>query len=120
MTERANTGPSLELRPAERLVLVDGRGLALSAREVGLLAELLAGRGHVITRETLYRTVWGSAPRQHDRSVDVYVHRLRSKLAAAAPGWSFIHTHFGLGYRLDPVRSPGFHNPVTSPQQASA
>ena len=35
-----------------------------------------------------------------DRSVDVYVRKLRVKLEAALPGWSFIHTHFGFGYRL--------------------
>jgi hypothetical protein len=38
--------------------------------------------------------------RVRDRSVDVYVRKLRVKLEAALPGWSFIHTHFGLGYRL--------------------
>jgi DNA-binding response OmpR family regulator len=38
--------------------------------------------------------------RSRDRSVDVYVRKLRVKLDAALPGWSFIHTHFGFGYRL--------------------
>jgi DNA-binding winged helix-turn-helix (wHTH) protein len=38
--------------------------------------------------------------RVRDRSVDVYVRKLRVKLEAALPEWSFIHTHFGLGYRL--------------------
>ena len=39
--------------------------------------------------------------RAADRSVDVYVHKLRAKLARALPGWRFIHTHFGFGYRFD-------------------
>jgi DNA-binding response OmpR family regulator len=117
--ETLTTGP-LELRPLERLVLIDGRGLALSAREVDLLEELLRHRGHVIEREALYREVWGLPLRPHDRSVDVYVHKLRAKLSGAAPQWDVIHTHFGVGYRLDPVRSPGFHKPVTGSQQAVA
>jgi DNA-binding response OmpR family regulator len=110
----------LELRALERLALVDGRGLALSAREAALLAELLRADGHVVGRADLHTRIWGSAPRDQDRSVDVYVHKLRTKLGRVAPEWSFIHTHFGVGYRLEPVRSQGFHNPMTSPQQAVA
>ena len=114
------SAPELLLRPVERLALVSGRGLALSGREVSLLDELLRNRGHVVTREALYEQVWGQPLREHDRSVDVYVHKLRAKLSAVAPGWSFIHTHFGLGYRLDPVPSQAFHNSMTTPQQAVA
>jgi DNA-binding response OmpR family regulator len=62
---------------------------------------VLAGReGRVLTREELYHAVWGGRLRADDRSVDVYVHKLRSKLARALPEWRFIHTHFGLGYRF--------------------
>ena len=52
--------------------------------------------------------------RADDRSVDVYVHKLRSKLAAALPRWSFIHTHFGFGYRFQPEPSHPFHKTGTS------
>jgi DNA-binding response OmpR family regulator len=44
----------------------------------------------------------------------VYVRRLRAKLAAAAPDWTFIHTHFAFGYRFAPERSHVFHIPATS------
>ena len=37
-----------------------------------------------------------------DRSVDVFVRKLRSKLQKRSPGWEYIHTHFGIGYRFDP------------------
>jgi DNA-binding winged helix-turn-helix (wHTH) protein len=37
-----------------------------------------------------------------DRSVDVFVRKLRSKLQRRSPGWEYIHTHFGIGYRFDP------------------
>ena len=51
-------------------------------------------------REELFRLVWGREMRAGDRSVDVYVRKLRVKLEEALPGWRFIHTHFGFGYRL--------------------
>jgi DNA-binding response OmpR family regulator len=53
--------------------------------------------------------------RTADRSVDVYVHKLRAKLAEALPEWRFIHTHFGFGYRFSPEPSQRFHNVATSP-----
>jgi DNA-binding winged helix-turn-helix (wHTH) protein len=37
-----------------------------------------------------------------DRSVDVFVRKLRQKLESASPSWRYIHTHFGVGYRFDP------------------
>ena len=51
--------------------------------------------------------------RGDDRSVDVYVNKLRIKLAAALPDWRFIHTHFGFGYRFHPERSHLFHSSAT-------
>ena len=51
--------------------------------------------------------------RADERSVDVYVHKLRSKLAEVLPEWRFIHTHFGFGYRFQPERSHQFHNSAT-------
>jgi DNA-binding response OmpR family regulator len=53
--------------------------------------------------------------RADDRSVDVYVHKLRAKLGRALPGWRFIHTHFGFGYRFQPEPSQLFHNSATRP-----
>ena len=37
-----------------------------------------------------------------DRSVDVFIRKLRSKLQRHSPSWSYIHTHFGVGYRFEP------------------
>ena len=56
----------------------------------------------IVSREELSSAVWGREFRSGDRSIDVYVHKLRVKLEAALPGWSFIHTHSGFGYRLWP------------------
>jgi DNA-binding response OmpR family regulator len=103
----------LEIRPSEFLALAAGKALSLSVRELDLLAALARRQGRIVSREELYGTVWGAALRAHDRSVDVYVHKLRSKLANALPEWSFIHTHFGFGYRFQPEPSHRFHKSDT-------
>jgi DNA-binding response OmpR family regulator len=99
----------LEVRPADHLALMNGRALSLSVRELELLAALVRRKGRIVPREELYETVWGASLRAQDRSVDVYVHKLRSKLARAVPECRFIHTHFGFGYRFEPELSHPFH-----------
>ena len=91
-------GP-LEILPEDHLVRADGRALLLSLREQRLLTELARRADRVVSREELFRLVWGRELRHGDRSVDVYVRKLRVKLEAALPGWRFIHTHYGFGYR---------------------
>jgi DNA-binding response OmpR family regulator len=95
----------LEIRPDEGLVLATGQALMLSVREFELLAAMARRQGTIVTREDLYRTVWGGELRAGDRSVDVYVSKLRSKLETALPDRRFIHTHPGFGYRFQPQPS---------------
>jgi DNA-binding response OmpR family regulator len=99
----------LEIRPDEGLVLATGRALTLSVREFELLVAMARRAGAIITREELYRTVWGSQLRLGDRSVDVYVSKVRSKLEIALPDRRFIHTHPGFGYRFQPELSRDVH-----------
>ena len=103
----------LEIRLGEGLVLATGRALTLSVREFELLAALSKRIGAIITREELYTTVWGGALRTGDRSVDVYVSKLRGKLEAALPDRRFIHTHPGFGYRFQPEPSRNVHMEAT-------
>ncbi len=103
----------LEIRPAEYLALAGGRALTLSLKELELLAALARREGRIVSREELYQTVWEAPMRADERSVDVYVHKLRSKLAGALPEWRFIHTHFGFGYRFQPEPSHPFHKTGT-------
>src|SRR4051794_4529984 len=98
----------LEIRPSEYLALAGGRALTLSVRELELLAALGRREGRIVPREELYRTVWGAPMRTADRSVDVYVHKLRAKLAAALPEWRVIHTPLRVGYRVSPAPSQRF------------
>ena len=103
----------LEIRPEEGLVLAAGRALTLSVREFGLLVALARRNGRIVRREDLYRLVWEAPLRTGDRSIDVYVHKLRTKLEDALPAWRFIHTHVGFGYRFEPTVSHAFHNQAT-------
>ena len=105
---------ALEIRPSEYLAVAGGRTLALSVRELELLAALARRPDRILAREELYETVWGTPMRRTDRSVDVYVHKLRTKLASALPEARFIHTHFGFGYRFAPEPSHPFHRAATS------
>jgi DNA-binding response OmpR family regulator len=102
--EVISVGP-LEILPDEHLVRVRGRAMNVSVRELRLLTELARRADRIVPREELFRLVWGREMRRGDRSVDVYVRKLRFKLAAVLPGWSFIHTHFGFGYRLAAERA---------------
>jgi DNA-binding response OmpR family regulator len=92
----------LEIRPEEHAALVDGRPLRLTMRELQLLVTLAEHPQRIMTREELFSAVWGSQPRRDDRSVDVYVRRLRAKLGEALPETQLIHTHNGIGYRFSP------------------
>jgi DNA-binding response OmpR family regulator len=99
----------LEIRLEEGLVLATGRALTLSVREFELLCAMARRQGAIITREDLYGSVWGGELRPGDRSVDVYVSKLRNKLEIALPDRRFIHTHPGFGYRFQPQPSRNVH-----------
>lgn len=90
----------LEIRPSEYIALARGRPLRLTVRELDLLTALAERRDRIVSREELYRVVWEEPYRKSDRSVDVYIARLRQKLDEAVPGAAYIHTHFGFGYRF--------------------
>jgi DNA-binding response OmpR family regulator len=111
--EVLNVGP-LEILPDENLARASGRALMLSIRELRLLTELARRADRIMAREELFRLVWGREMRQGDRSVDVYVRKLRVKLEDALPAWRFIHTHFGFGYRLAAEHKRGQNEPFTS------
>ncbi len=111
--ERIGVG-ELEILPESGLVVARGRTLVLSVREFSLLVALARRPGRIVSREELFGLVWGGALRRGDRSIDVYVHKLRVKLEAALPDGRYIHTHIGFGYRLSPERSHDFHTAATA------
>jgi DNA-binding response OmpR family regulator len=92
----------IEVRPDQFQAFVADRSVDLTRREFELIALLAAAEGRVLEREEIYERVWGYTMARGDRSVDVFVRKLRQKLERASPGWRYIHTHFGVGYRFAP------------------
>ncbi len=103
---REDVGPmvagELEIRADQYQAFVSGQSIGLTRREFELLALLADAHGQVIEREDIYQKVWGYAMAHGDRSVDVFIRKLRQKLQRHSANWTYIHTHFGIGYRFDP------------------
>jgi DNA-binding response OmpR family regulator len=95
------TAGELTIRSDRYQAYVGHSSIELTAREFQLLL-LLAQNERVLERAEIYERVWGYAMAHGDRSVDVFVRKLRQKLLAASPEWTYIHTHFGIGYRFAP------------------
>lgn len=100
----ASGGPvvigEVEVRADQFQAFVAGVSLDLTRREFELLNLLAENEGNVLERETIYQQVWGYAMAHGDRSVDVFVRKLRQKIERRSPGFKYIHTHFGVGYRF--------------------
>jgi DNA-binding response OmpR family regulator len=113
VSERVDAAPlvagELEIRADQFQAYAAGRNVDLTRREFEVLQLLAQAEGKVLQREEIYQAVWGYAMAHGDRSVDVFVRKVRLKLETASPAWSYIHTHFGVGYRFDPER----HEPPT-------
>jgi DNA-binding response OmpR family regulator len=110
----------VEIRADQFQAFVGGVSVELTRREFELIQLLAEAEGLVMQREEIYERVWGYAMVHGDRSVDVFVRKLRQKLERASPGWRYIHTHFGIGYRFaaEPTEAPG--EVVVAPAPAAA
>ena len=116
-----STVGELTIRPDLHQAYVGSASVELTAREFEIL-HLLSKSDRVLRREEIYERVWGYAMAHGDRSVDVFVRKLRQKLRTASPSWSYIHTHFGVGYRFAPEPDDGSQppDPGTSPDGTPA
>ena len=90
----------VEIRSDRFQAFVGDSSLDLTRREFELIELLAAAEGRVLEREEIYSRLWGYTMVRGDRSVDVFVRKLRQKLEKASPRWRYIHTHFGIGYRF--------------------
>ncbi len=121
----------LEIRPDQFQAFVGGQSVGLTRREFELLQVLASSNARVIEREDIYQSVWGYAMAHGDRSVDVFVRKLRGKLQGHSHEWNYIHTHFGIGYRFEaepadgsnanlaPLAEPGIEPDDADPARAS-
>ena len=87
--------PELKVLEGERVALLDGQRVELTAQEFALLLALLENPDTPISREQLLRKAWGYQSMGETRTVDVHVQRLRRKL-----GVERIETVYKCGYRL--------------------
>jgi DNA-binding response OmpR family regulator len=97
----------LRIDPREVQAFVDGESAELTPTEFRLLYQLALERGRVVTRDELLQKIWGRRESHRDRTVDVFVRRLRDKIDRRASRHSFIQTRYGVGYRLEPSAKDG-------------
>src|SRR5213595_3249751 len=93
----------LRIDPREVQAYVDGESAQLTPTEFRLLYQLALDRGRVSTRDELLQRIWGRREMHRDRTVDVFVRRLRDKIDRAASRHTFIQTRYGVGYKLEPI-----------------
>jgi DNA-binding response OmpR family regulator len=93
----------LRIDPLEVQAFIEGQSAELTPTEFRLLYQLALERGRVVTRDELLQKIWGRRETHRDRTVDVFVRRLREKVDRRAPRHTFIQTRYGVGYRLEPV-----------------
>jgi DNA-binding response OmpR family regulator len=94
----------LRIDPREVQAFVNGASADLTPTEFRLLYALALEQGRVVTRDELLQRLWGRRETHRDRTVDVFVKKLREKLDKHASGYTFIQTRYGVGYKFEPVR----------------
>jgi two-component system alkaline phosphatase synthesis response regulator PhoP len=93
----------LRIEPALVQAFIEGESVELTPTEFRLLHALASQRGRVVTRDELLQSLWGRRHTYRDRTVDVFVRKLRDKIDRSAPRHTFIQTRYGVGYRFDPT-----------------
>jgi DNA-binding response OmpR family regulator len=91
----------LRIDPRDVQAYVDGESVGLTPTEFRLLYQLALDRGRVVTRDELLQKLWGRRQTRRDRTIDVFVRRLRDKIDRHAPRHTFIQTRYGVGYKLE-------------------
>jgi DNA-binding response OmpR family regulator len=90
----------LRIDPRNVQAYVEGESCELTPTEFRLLYALALEQGRVVSRDELLQRVWGRRATRRDRTVDVFVRRLRGKLDASSRH-TFIQTRYGVGYKLE-------------------
>jgi DNA-binding response OmpR family regulator len=91
----------LRVDPESVQAYLDGRSAGLTPTEFRLLYALAQESPRVVTRDELLQQIWGRRLTRRDRTVDVFVRKLREKIDARAPRHAFVHTRYGVGYKLE-------------------
>jgi len=92
----------LRIDPREVQAYVHGESVGLTRTEFRLLYALALEGGRVVTRDELLQRIWGRREGHRDRTVDVFVRKLREKVDRRARDHTFVQTRYGVGYKLEP------------------
>ena len=90
----------VQIDPVKKTVTVDGASVTFSKKEFEILHLLASQPGHIFSREDLINELWKDAPYVLDRTVDVHIARIRSKLSACK---SYLTNRSGYGYTFNVV-----------------
>jgi DNA-binding response OmpR family regulator len=101
--DRVIEAGGLTVDPDQVQAFTGGQSIGLTPREFEVLFVLARAAGKPLPRERIYREAWGYEMMRGDRSVDVFVRKLRQKLAAAVPELTYVQTHYGVGYHFEPA-----------------
>ncbi|KAA3643599.1 MAG: DNA-binding response regulator [Chloroflexi bacterium] len=91
----------LKIDPAARMLYVDGKGVAVTAKEFDLLWLFTSHPGRVFTREQLLDKVWGEGYYGDPSTVTVHIRRLREKIEKDASTPKYLVTVWGVGYKFE-------------------
>ena len=91
----------LRLDPRNVQAYVDGTSAELTPTEFRLIYALALDEGRVLTRDELLQRVWGRRASHRDRTVDVFVRKLREKVDSRSSRHTFLQTRYGVGYKLE-------------------
>ena len=92
----------LRIDPESVQAYLEGRSTGLTPTEFRLLYALAQESPRVVTRDELLQQIWGRRLTRRDRTVDVFIRKLREKIDDKAPRHAFVHTRYGVGYKLEP------------------
>jgi DNA-binding response OmpR family regulator len=106
--QEENRGEAIEIEelridPGQVQAYIDGKSAELTPTEFRLLYALALEKGRVVSRDELLQKLWGRREGHRDRTVDVFVRKLRDKIDRQASRHAFIHTRYGVGYKLEAV-----------------
>jgi DNA-binding response OmpR family regulator len=93
----------LRIDPSQVQAYVHGENAELTPTEFRVLYALALEQGRVVSRDELLQKLWGRREGHRDRTVDVFVRKLREKIDRRATGHTFIQTRYGVGYKLEAV-----------------
>ena len=92
---------NLELNRETVEVTVNGRPAVLTAREFKILEMLMSYPNKVFTKSNLFELVWDDTYIGDDNTINVHVSNIRSKLAKLDPDTEYIHTVWGIGFKMN-------------------